>query len=591
LSSTATEIVWLNNEPQRVAACPICTDAGGKSPILRMRSLDAAARMLTLLACPDCESLFWDDLTPLAYETPGGAYDWATDFYVEQGAGIDALIEPIARLAGQPIKRALEIGCGYGFSLDAGRRLFGWDTHGVDPSPLAAAGGPALELPIEAIYATADSDFGGSFDLVYGSEVIEHVDHPDDFLRICRAHLAPDGILALTTPDAGGIRRETPLAMLLPALSPGHHLFLFSARGLIRILTRAGFGAVSVRTDGTRLIAYASDRPLGFDPSQQLDRALYRDYLRAVLKRDALPGSLEIGLRSRLFKELSHAGDFSAALAEFERLAALLERDRKIVPTLAAAAGLADSVERAGLSGGTGVPWGLPVVYFCRGMVELNHFGNHAAAVSWFDASVRLAEACRMVYAAAGIDDGETWVVMGQAKENAILALCFVDPDQVLERVERGGLSEPLIEAVFARLTDLGHAAQATRLEPFLANRDRWPVLGRIGLIRLLLSAPADAIEPLVSAFTLARAAGSGATDAESCQIKQREILARLLVQDAHGAARAAFELLDPAAGEWVSPSARAELEALLADHPAVRDLIKELAAESEALDGASLPV
>ena len=98
--------------------------------------------------------------------------------------------------------------------------LFGWRTVGVDPSPLAAAGKTALDLDIRPIYADADTALGGPFDVVYGSEVIEHVPTPHDFLKICRAHLAPGGVLVLTTPDGDDIRPDVPASALLPILSP-----------------------------------------------------------------------------------------------------------------------------------------------------------------------------------------------------------------------------------------------------------------------------------------------------------------------------------------------------------------------------------
>lgn len=782
MAFTANDIVWLQNEPQHITTCPVCGDSGGKTAVLRMRSLGDADRLITLLACGGCDSRFWDDLTPLAYERPA-EYAWATEFYIEQGAAIDALIEPIARLVDQKIDKFLEIGCGYGFSLDAGQRLFGWRAIGVDPSPLAEAGCRDLGVPIKPIYAAADTDLGGPFDLVYGSEVIEHVSGPDEFLQICRAHLSADGILALTTPDADCIRPDTPMATLLPALSPGHHLILFSVRGLTLALKRAGFTAVAIRADGPRLIAYAANRALDFDPLLPLDRELYRDYLGAVLRRAGLPGSLEIGLRARLFKDLTNAGDYPAAQAEFDRLTLLLERNLAIALNPAAAAALADRLERAGMSGQGGVPWSLPIVYYCRGIIEMNRAGRHADAVDWFDASTRLATACKTAYAVAGIEDGETSGLQIRAQESAIQALSFVDPtaaverlrdavargiiaadawqdlvirlinldqlelaettaegagapalaalargflalhrkgdaeaariafeevlpaggelikpatqgllqalsvvdpaaaiermrdaiargviaagawqglvirlvnldrlefaeaaadsagepalkalargflalhrtgdaeaarsafeaalpaggeltepatrglllalteldpDRVAARVEQGGIDAGLIEALFSRLADLGHTAQASRLETLLVERETWPILGRIGLIKLLQSTPADAIEPLARAFALARQPGSGAAAAECCLLKQREMLAQLLVRNIDGAASAAAELLDPAADDWVSPAVRAELETQLAAHPDVRNAIRQMTARSVGID------
>jgi len=661
------EIVWLKDETARMTACPVCGSAEGKAPVLRTRSLGDTGRMLTLLGCPDCHSRFWDDLTPLAYEEPA-AYGWATEFYVEQGAGLEALIEPIARLASSRIGKMLEIGCGYGFSLDAGCRLFGWQPLGVDPSPLAAAGTRDLGVPIRPIYAAADTDLGGPFDLVYGSEVIEHVAESNEFLKICRAQLADDGILALTTPDAACIQPDTPMPTLLPALSPGHHLVLFSAEGLRLALERAGFTSISVRADGPRLIAYGACRPLDFDPLAPLDRRLYRNYLEAVLARNDLPLSLEVGMRSRLLKELTFTGAYPEASEELARLAALFEARLNFSPVPSQAPQLAASIERTGMAERTGIPWSLPGIYYCRGMIAMNHAGRHEEAAASFDAAARLARACRVAHAAVGIGDGETAMLETAAEECAILALSVadppaaverlrkfgtaqsgiwrtmvvrfidlghlelakqvardlgdpaaealvkgfdvllagdaagaqpqfdrvlaesddftepatrglmlaltsLDPNEVADRAEKGGFSAWLNETLFCRLVDLGHAAAAIRLEPLLGDREKWQVLSRVGLIRLVLDQAGEAVTPLAESFVRARREGSGATLAECCQIKNREVLARLLTQDALGAAHAAAEILDPSES-WVPDEARAEMEQLLAPHEGVRALL-----------------
>jgi SAM-dependent methyltransferase len=683
------ELSWLRGQrPQSKTACPVCGSRRSKTTILRARRRGLlhwlrSPRKLALAACPDCDSLFYEHVTAPAYERPA-KHAWATEFYVEQGAAIDALIEPIARLAGRPIGRLLELGCGYGFSLDAGRRLFGWQVLGIDPSPLAAAGSRDLRVPIVAAYAGSDENPDSSFDLVYASEVIEHVGQPREFLQICKARLAGDGVLILTTPDADCIRPETPAATLLPALSLGHHLTLFSRRGLAQALTEAGFSAVAIHADGPRLVAYAANQPFDFDPLRRLDRRLYREYLNAVLQRDDLSVSLLIGLSSRLLKDLTHAGDYSAAKGLFDSLAQLIERERGISIAAPAVDALTEKLEQVGLSGRSGAPWCLPGIFYCRGMIELNHAADHANAAIWFDASARIAAACRAAYAAAGIDDGETAVLQHQAEENAILALSFADPAAAIERLrdraprgefaakmwqalvirlidrgelefataaaaassephlvmlaagfmalhrhadaaaarrdfaalrsadgalaelaatgqllaateldpeavadaaERGGLSGWLVEALFNRLADLGHVAQALRLEKMLVQPQTWQIQSRLGLLKLLASAPAGAIENLTQAFALARLPGSGASDAECCQLKIREALARLMVQDAEGAARAAAELLDPQT-TWAVPQARTEMRALLADHPAVRTVIERLVSASVGLNG-----
>ncbi|HWD64096.1 MAG TPA: class I SAM-dependent methyltransferase, partial [Solirubrobacteraceae bacterium] len=88
-----------------------------------------------------------------------------------------------------------------------------------------------------------------SFDLVWASEVIEHVADTGMWLSEVRRVLAPRGRLAITTPDhgrlrllVGGVERYSqPL---------GDHLHLYTRRSLGQLLSEFGFGQVAVRGEG-----------------------------------------------------------------------------------------------------------------------------------------------------------------------------------------------------------------------------------------------------------------------------------------------------------------------------------------------------
>jgi ubiquinone/menaquinone biosynthesis C-methylase UbiE len=148
----------------------------------------------------------------------------------------------------RPGDRALDLGCGTGeFTaalVQAGARTVGAD---VAEAALARARAqhPALDfrlVPIDGPLPFADN----AFDLVWASEVIEHVADTARWLSEVRRVLAPRGRLLLTTPShgrlllaLGGIERfSDPL---------GDHLHLYSKRSLRSLLGEFGFGAIDVR--------------------------------------------------------------------------------------------------------------------------------------------------------------------------------------------------------------------------------------------------------------------------------------------------------------------------------------------------------
>jgi SAM-dependent methyltransferase len=112
----------------------------------------------------------------------------------------------------------------------------------------AGAAHPGLDfrlVPIDGPLPFED----GWFDLVWSSEVIEHVADTARWLSEVRRVLAPGGRLALTTPSHGRLR--VALAGMERFSEPlGDHLHLYTARSLHALLEEFGFAQVRVRTAG-----------------------------------------------------------------------------------------------------------------------------------------------------------------------------------------------------------------------------------------------------------------------------------------------------------------------------------------------------
>ena len=109
--------------------------------------------------------------------------------------------EPGQPLAGLAV---LDIGCGGGLLAEPVARL-GAEVTAIDGSAeairAAAAHAKTSQLAIDYQHCSAEylAKTGCQFDLVYASEVIEHVADPDSFAEAIAAMLKPSGAVVITT--------------------------------------------------------------------------------------------------------------------------------------------------------------------------------------------------------------------------------------------------------------------------------------------------------------------------------------------------------------------------------------------------------
>jgi ubiquinone/menaquinone biosynthesis C-methylase UbiE len=150
-----------------------------------------------------------------------------------------------------PGDRALDLGCGVGdftaLLSEAGARPVGVD---VAEAGLARARARHSELefrlaPIDGPLPLEDN----TFDVVWASEVIEHVADTGRWLSEARRVLAPGGRILVTTPNHGRIK--VALGGVERFSAPlGDHLHLYTRSSLRSLLMEFGFADVAVRTAG-----------------------------------------------------------------------------------------------------------------------------------------------------------------------------------------------------------------------------------------------------------------------------------------------------------------------------------------------------
>src|SRR5437588_9657394 len=144
--------------------------------------------------------------------------------------------------------RVLDLGCGDGvFTVviaEAGADVIGVEVA-TGAITRARSAHPELDFrlaPIDGPLPLADN----AFEVVWASEVIEHIADTARWLSEVRRVLAPGGRLLLSTPSHG--RARVALFGVERFSEPlGDHLHLYTRRSLRTLLEEYGFGEVSVQ--------------------------------------------------------------------------------------------------------------------------------------------------------------------------------------------------------------------------------------------------------------------------------------------------------------------------------------------------------
>ena len=272
--------------------------------------------------CTSCGSAYFTDARPVIGYTEKNFEDSYWFNYVQNGAGISAMLEPLLAIGRQKRGNLLDVGCGFGFVPHY------WQESGFGKRVALerASYGTihAAKLGITVVpeyYANATELHGEKFDYVFSSEVIEHVEDPSAFVREISAALSDDGILILTTPSVSVLQSDSPYIELLATLSPDFHYYVASRGGFIDLLKACGFAHVEVRDLGHRLFAWASHRPLPNISDGFTDWPSYLNYL----ERLSYNGDLHVagGALYRAVKDSFNLGHFDVAARLYPRFAAI----------------------------------------------------------------------------------------------------------------------------------------------------------------------------------------------------------------------------------------------------------------------------
>lgn len=391
---TPDDIHWRGAGPLRVGRCPVCGCDGEHAAMLDVPALSPPHQLLTLIRCSHCESAFYDPPDVRDFSDLGGNEADFWRFYIEVGCGVWETVWPLLAERATGSRSLLDVGCGFGFTLDFWRRRGLGDVCGVELASYGRDGAAQLDVPIhsellERCAALRDR----RFDVVYASEVIEHVPDPRTFVQLLARWVDADGVLVLTTPNAGYIVPEQRSLTQAAALAPGFHGFLLSSTAFEDVARSAGFDHVDVRVFGERQVLWASRRPINVDPLAADARNAYLDYLgeRFALPDDETP--LWQALAYRRVRDLLNAGRLAESAHAARRLDDAMARrfGPDVLDPTAVVARLREAKDLSDL--GRVAPHFIACLYFFQGALAEHHQRDFAKAGTYYGAACAAIEA------------------------------------------------------------------------------------------------------------------------------------------------------------------------------------------------------
>lgn len=178
--------------------------------------------------CSECSTLTSNPLPPPNIVSYGDSNSAQWKHYIDIGAGIDSMV---GALGERKNEKLLDIGCGFGFTTHYWASENQSLAIGVDESEMAKQGSQQLGWKLVEPRDLHNLSFQP--DIIFASEVIEHVVDPQQFLVDMYSLLQPSspdksGALILTTPNADFVIEGAEETKVIAALSPGFHTCLLT---------------------------------------------------------------------------------------------------------------------------------------------------------------------------------------------------------------------------------------------------------------------------------------------------------------------------------------------------------------------------
>jgi len=228
--------------------------------------------------CRGCELVFVHDIYPefvtdtdhLEEAYSFGALREADDRKRRKFDRVLEDFEPYRKLG-----RLLDVGCNEGLFLDHARRR-GWEVAGVEilePVAEIARRERGLDVRTGELFEAAFSD--ACFDVVFMSEVIEHVVHPVPLLQEIHRVLRPGGGAIIGTDNARSWAARLMGKRWSYYRFGGHgHIRYYSPKAAEALARRAGFARTRCRTHGFSFLEAEELRGRWYKPLVKITQGL-----------------------------------------------------------------------------------------------------------------------------------------------------------------------------------------------------------------------------------------------------------------------------------------------------------------------------
>lgn len=231
--------------------CPICNSSLLK-PVRAISQETQEPRDLELYQCETCLVIFTIDYKKSRssiYESEEyAAWGKSTPEDLEEIGeskkdAFRAQLKPLLSQINPEGKKALDVGTGFGYLMQVAEEK-GFAVWGLDPSPVQARSSskkfPARVFQGDLSGAEYESDF---FDVVFLTDVLEHLPDPEGTLKEIQRILKPGGWLFIISPDSDSLSRW--LFGKKWFQYKYEHLFYFNRCSLDYLLAKTGFALFS----------------------------------------------------------------------------------------------------------------------------------------------------------------------------------------------------------------------------------------------------------------------------------------------------------------------------------------------------------